>query len=131
MDIIEEYELSHVQFLGKSVPLSYCLLDLQQQVDSRTISVNSLNLWTVKSVQQLVNCPTQCSKKVVNFLSKFSGKQEEIARKIYHCKLNKKFSQPSLIATMLQRFFLWKKQEQMQPKKFSTGVIGHPQNISP
>jgi hypothetical protein len=60
VDIIEEYEFPHVQFLGKSVPLSNCLTDMQQQIDSRTNNINSLNLWTLESVQQLVNRPTQC-----------------------------------------------------------------------
>jgi hypothetical protein len=35
LDIIEEYKMPHVQFLGKSVPLSNFLTDVQQQVDSR------------------------------------------------------------------------------------------------
>jgi hypothetical protein len=131
IDIIEEYEMPHVQFLGKSVPLSNCLTDVQQQADSRENGINTLSFWNLEGVQQFLTRPIECSKEIDNFLSIFSSGREEIAKKIYRCKLNKEVPQPPLIALLLEKVSLWQSPGQMQGEKVITGVVGSQENIFP
>jgi hypothetical protein len=54
LDIIEDHEMPHVQFLGQSVPLSNCLADVNQQISSRTDGITQLNFWNVDVVKEFI-----------------------------------------------------------------------------
>jgi len=100
--------MPHVQFLGRSIPLSNYLTDVQQWVDSRENGIINLSLWDLDNVRQFLIWPTKWSKTVDNFLSKFSSGREQIAKKIYRCKLNEEIPQPPLIALILNKISIWK-----------------------
>jgi hypothetical protein len=88
LDIIEDYEMPHVQFLGQSVPLYNFLTDMNQQISSQVDKVTRLSFWNVDVVKEIIIRPTECSKAMDNFLSKSKSGNEEIAKRIYRCKLN-------------------------------------------
>ena len=88
LDIIEDYEMHHVQFLGKLVPLYNFLTYMNQQISSQVDRVTRISFWNVDVVKEIIIRPTECSKSMENFLSKPKSGNEEIAKRIYRCKLN-------------------------------------------
>jgi hypothetical protein len=60
LDIIEDHEMPHVQFLGQSIPLSNCLADVNQQKISRADGITQLNFWNMEVVKEFITKPTKC-----------------------------------------------------------------------
>jgi hypothetical protein len=85
----------------------------------------------VDNVKEFITRPTKCSKSIDNFLSKFKSGYEEIAKRIYQCKLNEYIPRPPLLSPMLIKFTLWKTHMEEQEGKVNKEVVASEENISP
>jgi hypothetical protein len=72
VDIIEDHDMPHVQFLGQTVPLSNCHTNVNQQKKWRVERITQLDLWNVDAIKEFISRPTKCSNSIDSFLSQFN-----------------------------------------------------------
>jgi hypothetical protein len=102
VDVIEDFNMPHVEYLNQEAPSQLCLADLEQQRDASKEKIALITTWDSNSVNEFITTPGECSKSISVFFSKFKKKDYKIIKRIYQCELSLDNLNPLLVSHMME-----------------------------